>query len=535
MNDNDIEKDLSVSEIDNNDTASSDAAGEWVSEPGSLSQPGYAAFGRPDGYGETARAYDFRSSSPAADGGGDASVNSSGASSPPPQPPFNDGPAYQQAAYQQPAYQQAPAPPPPAEPERSARRGRWLWPLFAVVLALIAGFVGAQLQTNAITAEVTDQITADIEAYMKDAGATVLYRSVQTTGAAAADAVLDVSAVSELAAGSVVEIATEYVSSDIFSWFYSGSNVSQGAGSGVILSEDGYILTCYHVIDGATTITVATRDGQLYDATLVGGDKEEDIAVLKVEAEGLTYAVLGDSDSLAVGSPVVAIGNPLGQLGGTVTAGYVSALERELTIDEHTYTLIQTDAAINSGNSGGGLFNAQGELVGLVNAKAQSIGVEGLGFAIPIDNIEAYIEDIISYGYVTSKVTLGVNMLDILDERTALSYRVDELGVYILFVHDNSNASYAGLQSGDRIISADGAPVEKGNDLVDLIGTKSVGDVLELEIDRNNEILHLSITLYGALPEGDQAEGQATPVVYPAQPYVYTLPLDEAELEELEI
>ena len=509
MTENDVKQEMSTSQNDNMTNKSNisaaerEGAGEWVSDP-ALNQPAYAAYGRPDGYGRErftpnagvtgnnlanqsdASAYaasgDFPSSSFAAGGYGPGPSYGSGPAMPPPQTP----------------------PAPPAESVNGGRK--WPWLLAMVLLALLAGFGGALIQTNTITAKVTEEITADIEAYMKDAGATVLYRAVETTAKPAADAAIDVAAVTDLAADSVVEIATEYVSTDMFSWFYSGSNVQQGAGSGVILSEDGYILTCYHVIDGANTITVATREGQTFDATLVGGDKEEDIAVLKIEAEGLTPAVLGDSDALVVGSPVVAIGNPLGQLGGTITSGIVSALERELKIEEETYTLIQTDAAINGGNSGGGLFNAKGELVGLVNAKASSLGVEGLGFAIPIDNIDDYIEDIISYGYVTSKVTLGVTLIDIVDERTALNYRVDELGVYILYVQDNSNASYAGLQSGDRIVSADDIQIAAANELIKLIEAKSAGDVLELEIVRGGETLHMSITLYGSLPEGDQAE-----------------------------
>ena len=334
----------------------------------------------------------------------------------------------------------------------------------------------------------------------------MLYRSVETSGTSG-DAAIDVTAVASLAADSVVEIATEYVSNDLYSWFYSGTNLQQGAGSGVILSEDGYILTCYHVIENANTITVATREGQTYEAVMVGGDKSEDIAIIKVEAEGLTPAVMGDSSQLQVGSPVVAIGNPLGQLGGTVTAGVVSALERQVTIDDETFNVIQTDAAINGGNSGGGLFNAKGELIGLVNAKAESIGVEGLGFALPLNNIKDYIEDLIANGYITSKVTLGVTLVDITDQRTALAYRVDDMGVYILYVQDNSNASYAGLQSGDRILKVDDTEVESSSQVIDVISGKQAGDVLEMDILRNGKEQHMSITMYGALPDGDHQEG----------------------------
>ena len=159
--------------------------------------------------------------------------------------------------------------------------------------------------------------------------------------------------------------------------------------------------------------------------------------------------------------------------------------------------LIQTDAAINEGNSGGGLFNARGELVGLVNAKASSIGVEGLAFAIPLDGIKDYIEDIVAHGVIVSKVTLGVHLVDITDQRTALSYRVDEMGVYILSVQENSNAAYAGLQSGDRIVTVDGQEVESSQQVIDIIATKQIGDVLEMDIVRGGQEQHLSITMYG--------------------------------------
>ena len=490
--------------------ASGEPAAEWVAEP-SLAQPGYAAYGRPDGYEDN---YRFRS------GAGDAympNVGSSGSDL------ANTAAAAEQsaaagsaaaaagtaaatgAAARAASAGAAPAggavtPPPAAprvRPETPRRRPGVGWTVLMILLALLAGYLGARLQTKHITAKVTDGITNDIQAYMEEAGATVMYRSVNTQ-TESGDAAIDVASVAELASDSVVEIATEFVSNDFYSFFYSGSNVQQGAGSGVILSEDGYILTCYHVIENANSITVATRDGQTYEATLVGGDEEEDIAIIKVEAEGLTPAVMGDSDTLVVGSPVVAIGNPLGQLGGTVTSGIVSALERQLTIEDHTYTLIQTDTAINGGNSGGGLFNSRGELVGLVNAKAAEIGVEGLGFALPLNSIRDYIEDIVAHGYIVSKVTLGIRMLDVMDKSDALKFHVEDTGVYILYVMENSNAAYAGLQSGDRIVRMDDTEVTEGQQVIDIIGTKQVGDVVEMDIVRGGEEMHLTVTLYGS-------------------------------------
>lgn len=169
---------------------------------------------------------------------------------------------------------------------------------------------------------------------------------------------------------------------------------AEGAGSGVILTSDGYIITNNHVIEGAQTITVRTTDGTEYEATVIDSDSENDLAVLKIDAENLTSAKLGTSSTLQVGEYVLAVGNPLGQLGGTVTEGILSATDREITVDETTMTLLQTSAAINSGNSGGGLFNASGELIGVVNAKSSGLAIEGLGFAIPIDTVREYINSI---------------------------------------------------------------------------------------------------------------------------------------------
>jgi len=381
--------------------------------------------------------------------------------------------------------------------------------LVCTVLSLGAGFGGGIWAADQIGQHITADINENIQAYLEENGSTVLYRSVATETEEGEDAMSAsshkdsvVTAVAQLAADSVVEISTEVLTENFYSFFgMGGRSITQGAGSGVILSNDGYILTCYHVIEDATTIGVTLRNGSQYEASLIGGDEELDIAVIKVDAKNLIPAVLGSSNALVVGSPVVAIGNPLGQLGGTVTSGYISALDRAVTIDEHSYNLLQTDAAINGGNSGGGLFNANGELVGLVNAKAQSIGVEGLGFAIPIDDIAQDIEDLINYGYITSRVTLGVTMVDIMDQRTALAYRVDEFGVYILNVSTGSNAEVAGLQAGDRIISIDGTPIESGDQVVEIISTYSVGDVMDMVISRGGEEVQVFITMYGTLPD----------------------------------
>lgn len=299
------------------------------------------------------------------------------------------------------------------------------------------------------------------------------------------------------AADSVVEITTESVVTGSFNRQY----VSSGAGSGVIISEDGYIVTNNHVIDGANSIKVTLRDGQTsYDAQLIGTDAANDIALLKVDATDLTAATFGDSSTLAVGDYVVAIGNPLGQLGGTVTDGIISALAREVTIDEQNMTLLQTNAEINPGNSGGGLFDANGNLIGIVNAKSSATEVEGIGFAIPINNVFDIIDDLKNYGYVTGEVDLGMEFVDINSTETAFYYGVNNTGCYILSVVNGSNADNSGFRAGDLIKSVDGTEVSSTADINAIIGDKEVGDKVKFSVYRNNKTLDLELTLAEYVP-----------------------------------
>ncbi|NLF80186.1 MAG: PDZ domain-containing protein [Clostridia bacterium] len=377
--------------------------------------------------------------------------------------------------------------------------------LVLVLVGVGGGLIGAALAAERLESRIENSFTAMLE----ETGGVVLYRSVDTRSQVTEGNELSVAAVSRLAADAVVEINTE---TEVNGWnFFGGpsSYVVPAAGSGVIISDNGYILTCYHVIADTQSVSVNLRNGEIYPAVIVAGDQQSDTAILKIEAEGLTVAVMGNSDDLVVGDRVVAIGNPLGELGGSVTSGIISALDREVTIaQKRTFNVIQTDAAINSGNSGGGLFNAQGELIGMVNAKASDIGVEGLAFALPINDLKPVIEDLLHYGYVASRgVTLGVSLLTIGDERTATSYRVDELGCYILQVTAGSNAEYAGLQSGDRIVSIDGEAVSEAQQVVDIISGHQADDIIEIVISRNGKIKEMTITLYGKVP--NSSGGQA--------------------------
>ena len=297
---------------------------------------------------------------------------------------------------------------------------------------------------------------------------------------------MDVSKVVKTAKNSVVSIEcqTENASGN---YGFGASTTVTSSGSGVIVSKDGYIATNNHVIDGASKITVTTADNESYEAKLVGTDEQTDIAVLKIEAEDLNNATFGKSSSLEVGDEVVAIGNPLGELSGTVTNGIVSALNREVTIENETMSLIQTNASINAGNSGGGLFDKNGLLVGIVNAKASGENVEGLGFAIPVDEAKDVIEQIIDYGYVKGRVTSGLTLIDILDNQTAMRYGVSDLGVYIYSVEEGSNAERAGLKSGYIILAVNDTKVESASEFKEVINKLEVGDKIKVTVSNGIE------------------------------------------------
>lgn len=303
--------------------------------------------------------------------------------------------------------------------------------------------------------------------------------------------VSDVSDIVEKCKDSVVEITTESASSgnSIF-----GQYVSQGAGSGVIISKDGYIVTNNHVVSGATSLKVTTTDGTEYDASVVGKDSQTDLAVIKVDANNLQAATLGDSDILQVGDPAIAIGNPLGELGGTVTTGIISATDRQITIDDETMTLLQTDAAINPGNSGGGLFNADGNLIGIVNAKESSTGIEGLGFAIPITPAQDIITELMQNGSVTSRPALNVSLYDYTSNNQG-QYSKYEDGCYIVQIVKNGAADKAGLKQNDRILSFDGEQIPSTSDVKNVLKKHKIGDTIKMVVERDSKKITVEITL----------------------------------------
>lgn len=317
-----------------------------------------------------------------------------------------------------------------------------------------------------------------------------------TTTASSTSKANSTSEIVKKTADSVVEISTESVVTGSFAQQY----VQQGAGSGVIISQDGYILTNNHVINGANSVKVRLRDGTEYDATIVGSDSDNDIALLKVSATGLSPATFGDSNSLAVGDYVVAIGNPLGELGGTVTDGIISALARKVTIEDTQMTLLQTNAQVNPGNSGGGLFNANGELVGIVNAKQSATEVEGIAFAIPINNVLDILSDLKEYGYVTGKVDLGIDFTDITSDETAFYYGVNQTGCYVLSVDSGSNAEKAGVTRGDLVTKVNDTDVSSSSDITAALEKAEVGDTVTFTVSRRGTSKTISFVLEEYVP-----------------------------------
>ena len=290
--------------------------------------------------------------------------------------------------------------------------------------------------------------------------------------------------------------STVGITTSVTTNFWGFQTTSAASGSGFILTGDGYVLTNYHVIESSNSISVTLYDGKSYDAVLIGYDESSDIAVLKIDAEGLTPVVLGDSDNLNVGDSVVAIGNPLGELTFSLTSGAVSALNREITLSNSvTMNLIQTDCAINSGNSGGALFNLYGEVIGITNAKYSGSGsgasIDNIGFAIPINHVRGIVESIIENGYV-AKPYIGVNVSDVSEE--TMGYGLPA-GAAVRAVGEDSPAEKAGLQVNDIITAVNGKEISGRTGLSEAVSAASVGDTLTLTVYRQGNTISVDVTV----------------------------------------
>jgi len=357
----------------------------------------------------------------------------------------------------------------------------WIGRLLFLALALAAGFLGGSLSPLPRN-EPVSLLTArrSVETLPVETGS--LYTESQVYAANAPATV-----------GITTSVTTNY---------WGIPTTSAASGSGFFLTEDGYIVTNYHVVENSDSITVTLYDGRSYDAVVVGTDPRSDIALLKVIGNDFTPVVLGDSDAITVGERVAAIGNPLGELTFTLTAGLVSAKNREVTFSRGvTMNLIQTDCAINSGNSGGALFNLHGEVIGVTNAKysapSGTTSIDNIGFAIPINTVKEVVESILQKGYV-SRPYVGITVADVSEE--ALSYGVPQ-GAAIQFVTQDSPADQAGLLRGDVITHADGEPADSAT-LVDKISRRKPGDQITLTVYRKGESLTITVSVGEQLQTG---------------------------------
>ena len=399
--------------------------------------------------------------------------------------------SYECSGGPQPSASQPASQPEPAPQKKSGKAGKVVALLLAC--ALVGGGSGwgaaALSQKNSSAAAAPTAASSDASVMLEGQRQTAALQvaSVDTSK------LLTASEVYAQNVNSTVGITTSITTN-----YFGYQTTAAAAGSGFILTQDGYILTNYHVVESSDSIKVTTYDGTSYDAQLIGYDESNDIAVLKVDANDLTPVVLGDSDSVSVGDSVVAIGNPLGELTFSLTAGAISALDRPVTLSSGTtMNLMQTDCAINSGNSGGALFNMYGEVIGITNAKYSSssssseASIDNIGFAIPINQVRSIVESIIQNGYII-KPYIGVSVSDVSSE--SQSYGLPQ-GAAVRSVVENSPAAEAGLQENDIITAANGEAITGSNDLVKLVKAASAGDTLELTVYRQGQTVTVTLTV----------------------------------------
>ena len=394
---------------------------------------------------------------------------------------------------------------PPEKPVKAPKEkkphGKWVKALcLCLVCALLGGLCGAGIMAGSMNSRIA-AVEEKLEEQTKE---TLSIGETSSTPApvSATTTAKPIAAIYEQACNEVVGITTEVT----YTNFFGQTSSSAVSGSGFIVSPDGYILTNYHVIEyaykGNYAVTVMLHDGTRYEASIVGVEDCNDIAVLKIDASGLDPVAFGDSDKLSVGDDVYAVGNPLGELEFSMTTGRVSALDRLITTDESSeaINMFQIDAAVNSGNSGGPVYNANGEVIGIVTAKYSDTGVEGLGFAIPINDAVKIANDLITKGYVTGKAYMGV----IIDERYNSMYSQYynmPIGAFVKSVEPGSCAESAGIQAGDIITKLGDAEITGYSDLKQAIKQYSAGDSAELELYRAGESRTLTVIFDEAVPD----------------------------------
>jgi len=371
-----------------------------------------------------------------------------------------------------------------------------------LLLSCASGFFGAYVAIQNMESPVlpTPSVPND-ETSDKDPSVIYQSSSSPTDGMSSSGGTSSYYNVANAVKSSVVEITTEFRVNSYFQY------ITSGAGSGVIITDDGYIITNNHVISDssasgngfAETITVRLTSGEEYPARLIGADADSDIAVIKIDVTSLPHAVIGNSDKLGVGEEVVAVGNPLGELGGTVTNGIISALNREIDVDGTTMNLLQTNTAINPGNSGGGLFNMNGELIGIVNAKSSGSAIEGLGFAIPINEAVRVSEELIANGYVTGKPYIGVEFYTVTSTTQALYYNLPGLGIYVTHLEKGLNDK--ALKVGDRVIAIDEKEINDFSDIASIVKSHEVGDKIMFSVYRSGKLIQVEVTCFEYVPD----------------------------------
>lgn len=373
-------------------------------------------------------------------------------------------------------------------PENKKSKGRGRLALFIVILlvsnisaGLLGGFFALELRKNSFDYFGAPSQINDTTSKLK---------VEQADDAALHEGKLSTEDIVKMNENSIVDIQAEKINKG--SWF--GSYMESGAGSGVIVSPDGYIITNNHVVENASKIVVRLKNQKTYDAELIGHDAESDLAVIKINEKNLNAVVYGNSKDVKVGQISLIIGNPLGKLGGTVTLGIISAVDRNITIDGHSMSLIQTDASVNPGNSGGGMFNDKGQLIGIVVAKTGGANVEGLGFAIPVDKVKAVAKDLAQYGYVKGRPATGMTYIDLTNVQDAIIYSVPNLGIYIKSV-DSEAAKKAGFQKGDMVFFVDKIQIKSFEDLLKALENKKVGETVEYKVIRDDSIVTINLVL----------------------------------------
>ena len=372
-----------------------------------------------------------------------------------------------------------------------------------LVCAIIGGLGGAAIVSAAVNKNINaiESRVGALEEKNEDSVLTTSSDAGTSSGTTSSANGMQPSDIYDLACKQVVGISSEITYRNYFGM----SSTSAVSGTGFVLTSDGYILTNYHVIEDAYSsnadITVMMHDGTEYTASIIGFEEDNDVAVLKIDADNLTPVTIGDSDDMKVGDEVYAVGNPLGELDFSMTTGYVSALDRLITTstDSEAINMFQFDAAVNSGNSGGPVYNTNGEVIGIVTAKYSETGVEGLSFAIPINDAASIAEDLITKGYVTGKAYMGVSVRNDYNSMYA-NYYGWPLGAMIAEVNEGSCAEAAGIKTGDIITKVGDTDVESYSDLKSAVKKYSAGDTAEITLYRAGESMTVSITFDEAKP-----------------------------------